>query len=161
MSTDRLPIDIDLLDEIQDYLDNHSDAEYVDGIPRCNQAMSLLSELQREIARALKVGAAVVAFLAISTPARADVFDALAIAGAASDVVTTEVALNRGFVEQNIQNRPMRIGANVALTGGMLLAAREFDKAGHKGSARIVKVATFLLWSHFAVKNIQTMRGAR
>ena len=44
-SETRLPDD--LLDEIEDFLDDHSDAEYVDGVPKGNKAMRLLGELRR------------------------------------------------------------------------------------------------------------------
>jgi hypothetical protein len=44
-------IDADLLEEIEEYLDDHSDAEYVDGIPRGNKAMKLLSELRQEMGK--------------------------------------------------------------------------------------------------------------
>jgi len=40
-------IDADLLDEIDEFLDNYADAEYVDGVPHGNQAMSLLTALRR------------------------------------------------------------------------------------------------------------------
>lgn len=40
-------IDPDLLDEIEEFLDSYADAEYVDGVPHGNRAMSLLSELRR------------------------------------------------------------------------------------------------------------------
>jgi len=108
-------------------------------------------------------GIAATAFLAAlalaPAPARADVFDALAISAAASDVVTTELALRQGFVESNIQNRGVRVGANVALTSGMLLVARELQKSGHKGSARALKIATALTWGYIAARNIRTMQG--
>jgi hypothetical protein len=97
--------------------------------------------------------------LALSSPARADVFDALAIAGAASDVVTTEAALRRGFVESNLQNRGARVGANVLLTGGMLLAARELKKSGHPGWSKALKLATAAGWGYIAARNVRTMQG--
>jgi hypothetical protein len=40
-------IDRDLLDEIEDFLDDYADAEYEDGVPVGNRAMSLLSKLRR------------------------------------------------------------------------------------------------------------------
>lgn len=94
-----------------------------------------------------------------ASSAQADVFDALAVAAAASDVVTTEVALRRGFVESNLQNRNVRIGANVALTGAALFAAHELKKSGHKGSARAVQIATILTWGFIAARNVKTMQG--
>ena len=97
--------------------------------------------------------------VALSSPARADVFDALAIGAAAGDVVTTELALRRGFVEQNLGNRGARVGANALLTGGTLLAARELKKAGHPGWAKVVKIATAAGWGYIAARNVRTMRG--
>lgn len=44
-------ISSDLLDEIEDFLDDHADAEYIDGTPRGNRAMILLNELQNERAK--------------------------------------------------------------------------------------------------------------
>lgn len=105
--------------------------------------------------------AIVAALLLLGSFAQADVFDAAAITAAASDVVITETALRRGFVEQNIQNRGLRVGANIALTGGVLLAAHEVEKSGHKGWARAIKVAYTLTFVAIAGKNLHTMRGGR
>ena len=100
----------------------------------------------------------VLLFLLSASPARADIFDALAIAGAAGDVVTTEVGLSRGYVEQNIQNRPLRIGANVALTSTCLLAARHYEKEGRRGWAKVLKLVPFVVFGGAAIKNFHTMR---
>lgn len=119
----------------------------------------------REILVAWIIGTLAIAALCAAlvgcaaSPASADVFDALAISGAAADVVTTEVGLRRGFVEQNIQNRGFRIGANVALTSGCLLGARELEREGHRGWAKVLKAVPFVVFGGAAVKNIHTMRG--
>jgi len=102
---------------------------------------------------------AFVAIFLLSAPcAKADIFDALAVAGAAGDVVTTEIGLHRGYVEQNIQNRPLRIGMNVALTSTCLLAARHYEKEGHRGWAKVLKLVPVVVFGGAAVKNLHTMR---
>ena len=97
-------------------------------------------------------------FLLAPSTARADIFDALAIAGAAGDVVTTEVGLSRGYVEQNIQNRPLRIGMNVALTSTCLLAALHYEREGHRGWAKVLKLVPFAVFGGAAVHNAIIMR---
>lgn len=104
---------------------------------------------------------AVVLLLCSAGPAYADVFDAAAIAGAAGDIVTTELALKRGFVEQNIQQRGPRIGANVLLTGVCLVSGRELERQGHRGWAKAVKLVPAVVLGGFAIKNWQTMRASR
>jgi hypothetical protein len=99
------------------------------------------------------------ALFLLAPAARADIFDAAAIAGAAGDIVTTEVGLHRGYVEQNIQNRPLRIGMNVALTSTCLLAARHYEKEGHRGWAKVLKLVPFAVFGGAAVKNLHTMRN--
>jgi len=103
----------------------------------------------------------VVALLLAGSVARADIFDAAAIAGAAGDIVTTEMGLKRGFVEQNIQTRGPRIGANVLLTSACLFAGREVQKQGHKGWAKAVKLVPFVMFGGAAIKNLSAMRGGR
>lgn len=102
----------------------------------------------------------VVLFL-LAPAAHADIFDAAAIAGAVGDIATTEVGLHRGYVEQNIQNRPLRIGMNVVLTSTCLLAARHYEKEGHRGWAKALKLVPFAVFGGAAVKNLHTMRGGR
>lgn len=101
------------------------------------------------------------AFVLLAGTARADIFDAAAISASVADVVTTEVALSRGYVEQNIQNRGARLAANALLTSGTLLLAREIKKSGHPGWARALKVAHIAVFSGIAIKNARTMRGGR
>lgn len=88
----------------------------------------------------------------------ADLFDAAAISGAVADIATTEVGLRRGYVEQNIQQRGPRIAANVALTGGCLALGRYYEKQGHKGWGRVLKLVPAVVFGGAAIKNIQTMR---
>jgi hypothetical protein len=102
---------------------------------------------------------ALVVLASLAPQAHADIFDVMAVGAATSDVVTTEAALRRGFVESNLQNRGVRVGANVLLTGATLLAAREVKKAGHPGWAKAIKVATILGWGYIAARNVRTMQG--
>jgi hypothetical protein len=102
-----------------------------------------------------------VVLVLLGSTARADIFDALAVAGAAADVVTTETALRRGFVEQNIGNRGARVGANIALTGACLLAAHEVQRQGHRGWAKALKLTPAVLFGGMAIKNLSTMRSTR
>jgi hypothetical protein len=102
-----------------------------------------------------------VALLLAASTAQADIFTAAAIAGAVGDIATTEVALSRGFAEKNIQSRPLRIGANVVLTGTLLLTAREFEKGGHKGWARAIRLVPAVVFGGYALKNLHTMWGGR
>jgi hypothetical protein len=102
---------------------------------------------------------AVLVLLLMASGARADVFDAVAISAAASDVVSTEVALKQGYVEQNIQVRGLRVGANVVLTGVTLLAAHELERNGHKGWSRAIKVGLALAWGLNTARNVRTMNG--
>lgn len=44
-------ISADLLEEIDAYLDDRADAEYVDGVPRGNEAMRLMCDLRREMGK--------------------------------------------------------------------------------------------------------------
>ena len=99
-----------------------------------------------------------VLLLLAAPAARADVFDALAVGAAASDVVTTEAALNRGYVETRLQNRGARIGANALLTSGTLLAAHELKKSGHRGWSKAVKIGLALGWGTCAALNVRTMQ---
>lgn len=100
--------------------------------------------------------------LILAAPAaHADVFDAAAIAGSVGDVVTTEVGLSRGFVEQNIQQRPLRIGMNVVLTGTCLLAARHYEKEGHRGWSKVLKLVPAVVFGGAAIHNAMVMRRGR
>ena len=76
-----------------------------------------------------------VALVLLAASAGADVFTAAAIAGAAGDIVTTEVGLRRGFVEQNIQQPPAahrdeRAAHRDMPTGGAALQTSRATRAG-------------------------------
>lgn len=88
----------------------------------------------------------------------ADLFDAMAISGAVADIATTEVGLHRGYVEQNIQQRGPRIAANVLLTGTCLALGRHYEKQGHKGWAKVLKLVPFVVFGGAAVHNAIVMR---
>jgi hypothetical protein len=106
----------------------------------------------------IAVVALTLALLPFGAWAEADVFDAVAISAAVSDVVITETALRRGFEEQNIGHRGARVAANIALTGTVLYAAHVVENDGHKGWARAIKVGYTLAFVAIAGKNIATMR---
>lgn len=93
-----------------------------------------------------------------SGAARADIFTAAAIAGAVGDTVTTEIGLHRGFTERNIQQRAPRIAASMLLTGTCILAAKHYEKEGHKGWAKVLKLVPAVVFGGAAIHNAIVMK---